>query len=88
MKNITDGQGLPWPKPAYLKRLASQEKTRVIVLRLLEEQLGVRKFGKMVSASSDQIVSVVSHIIIMSKGMHCKSAVIIFLPSYLLSVLS
>ena len=57
---IIEGQGLPWPKPAYLKRLASQEKTRVLVLRLLEEKLGVREPGDMELATGDQIIAVVS----------------------------
>ena len=60
VSKIVDGQGLPWPKPAYLKRLASQEKTRVLVLRLLEEKLGVREPGETVMATSDQIIAVVS----------------------------
>ena len=57
---MVDGQGLPWPKPAYLKRLAYQEKSRVQVLRLLEEKLGTREAGSMVMASSEQIIAVVS----------------------------
>lgn len=56
---IMEGQGLPWPKPAYLKRLAYQERSRVMVLRLLEEKLGIREAGEMVMATSDQIIAVV-----------------------------
>lgn len=60
VKKLLDGQGLPWPKPAYLKHLAGQEKTRVQVLRLLEEKLGIREADEMVLATSDQIIAVVS----------------------------
>lgn len=59
MSKITDGQGLPWPKPAYLKRLAYQERSRVVLLRLLEEKLGIRESGEMVMATSEQIIAVV-----------------------------
>lgn len=57
---IMDGQGLPWPKPAYLKRLAYQERSRVCVLRILEEKLGIREPSDTALASSDQIIAVVS----------------------------
>ncbi len=56
---IVEGQGLPWPKPSYLKRMASQEKTRVLMLRLIEEKLGVREPGNMELATGDQIIAVV-----------------------------
>ena len=57
-----EGQGLPWPKPAYLKRLAGQERSRVMVLRILEEKLGIREPGEMVMATSEQIIAVVSEV--------------------------
>ena len=57
---IADGQGLPWPKPAYLRRLAYQERSRVLVLRQLEERLGTRETGDTVMAKSEQIIAVVS----------------------------
>ena len=60
MSKVAEGQGLPWPKPAYLKRLAYQERSRVQVLRLLEEKLGTREAGDMVMAKSQQIIAVVS----------------------------
>ena len=56
---IVEGQGLPWPKPSYLKRISSQEKTRVLMLRLLEEKLGVREPGEMELATGEQIIAVV-----------------------------
>ena len=57
---IVEGQGLPWPKPAYLRRVANHEKTRILVLRQLEVKLGVREAGEMVMATGDQIIAVVS----------------------------
>ena len=56
---IIDGQGLPWPKPAHLKRLASYEKTRVMLLRQLEVKLGVRQPDEFVMATEPQIAHVV-----------------------------
>ena len=58
---ILDGQGISWPKPPGLKRLASQEKTRVMVLRLLEVKLGLRKPNSFSTATQPQIQPVVSH---------------------------
>ena len=60
---ITEGQGLPWPKPAHLKRLASYEKTRVMLLRQLEIKLGVRQPDEFVMATEPQIAHVVGIII-------------------------
>jgi hypothetical protein len=51
---------MPWPKPAYLKRLVYQERSRVTLLRLMEEKLGIREAGEMVMATSEQIIAVVS----------------------------
>ena len=56
---ITEGQGLPWPKPAHLKRLASYEKTRVMLLRQLEIKLRVRQPDEFVMATEPQIAHVV-----------------------------
>lgn len=56
---ITEGQGLPWPKPAHLKRLASYEKTRVMLLRQLEVKLKVRQPDEFVMATEPQIAHVV-----------------------------
>lgn len=39
---LLSGQGLPWLKSVGLKHLTSHEKTRVMLLRLLELKLGVR----------------------------------------------
>ena len=39
---ITEGQGLPWPMQAHLKRLAGYEKTRVMLLQHMEVRLKVR----------------------------------------------
>ena len=56
---VVSGQGLPWPKPAALKRLAMYEKTRVLILRHLEEKLGVRTSNDVVMATSAQVTPVV-----------------------------
>ena len=58
---VLDGQGISWPKPPGLKRLASQEKTRVMVLRLLEVKLGLRKPDSFSTTTQPQIQPVVSH---------------------------
>lgn len=60
MTKITEGQGLPWPKPAHLKRLASYEKTRVMLLRHLEVKLRVRQPDAFVMATEPQIAHIVS----------------------------
>ena len=56
---ILDGQGLPWPKPPSLKRLVSHEKTRVLILRLLEIKLGVRRQDEMTMFTNSRIMPVV-----------------------------
>ena len=56
---ITEGQGLPWPKPAHLKKIASYEKTRVMLLRQLEIKLRVRQPDELVMATEPQIAHVV-----------------------------
>ena len=60
VKRVVEGQGLPWPKPAGLKKLASHEKTRVMVLRQLEVELAVRNPDDLRMATSPQIAVVVS----------------------------
>ena len=57
---LLDGQGLPWPKPPYLKQVASQERARVLALRMLETRLGVRRPTDTVMATSTQMRPVVS----------------------------
>ncbi len=57
---ILDGQGLPWPKPPGLKRLATFEKTRVVVLRLLETKLGLRRSSELATSVDTEILLVVS----------------------------
>ena len=42
MSKLLSGQGLPWLKSVGLKYLAGHERTRIMLLRLLELKLGVR----------------------------------------------
>ncbi len=60
MTKISEGQGLPWPKPPALKKLASYEKTRVIVLRMLENKLGLRRSSELALSEEPRITAVVS----------------------------
>ena len=57
---VVAGQGIPWLRSAALKRLAGYEKTRVVILRHLEERVGVRTGSEVVMATSPQISHVVS----------------------------
>ena len=57
---MIDGQGLPLIKPPALRRMAGYEKTRVLVLRQLESQLGVRRPDELKLATGSQILTVVS----------------------------
>lgn len=59
---IGAGHGLPWPKPLSLKALASDERSRVALLRLLELRLGVRKQTNFLLSSNGEIVPIVSYI--------------------------
>ena len=59
VQKLIDGQGLPLIKPPALRRMAGYEKTRVMVLRRLETQVGVRRAGGMKMASHPQILPVV-----------------------------
>ena len=67
MQKLLDGQGLPLIKPQALRRMAGYEKTRVMLLRQLETQLGVRRPGELKMAIDSQILPVV-----------CRSDVLIF----------
>ncbi len=60
VSKVMGGSGIPWPKPASLKRLSAFEKTRVLILRHLEERLGIRTSNDVVLATSTQITPVVS----------------------------
>ena len=59
VQKLLDGQGLPLIKPPALRRMAGYEKTRVMVLRQLEAQLGVRRPNDLKMASDSQILPVV-----------------------------
>ena len=56
---LLDGQGLPLIKPPALRRMSGYEKTRVMVLRMLETVLGVRRPGELKMATDSQILPVV-----------------------------
>ncbi len=60
VSKVVGGSGISWPKPASLKRLSAYEKTRVLILRHLEERLGVRTSNDVVLATNAQITPVVS----------------------------
>ena len=60
VQKLLDGQGLPLIKPPALRRMAGYEKTRVMVLRQLETELGVRRPGDLKMATDSQILPVVS----------------------------
>ena len=60
VQKLLDGQGLPLIKPPALRRMAGYEKTRVMVLRQLEMELGVRRPGDLKMATDSQILPVVS----------------------------
>lgn len=60
VNKLVDGQGLPLIKPPALRRMASYEKTRVMILRQLEHELGVRRPGELKMATDSQILPVVS----------------------------
>jgi len=60
VNKLLSGQSLPWSKPIELKRLATHEKTRVMVLRLLEVKLGVRTPDVLVMSSGMYVVPKVS----------------------------
>ena len=60
VQKLLDGQGLPLIKPPALRRMASYEKTRVMVLRQLEMQLGIRRPSNLTLATDSQILPVVS----------------------------
>ena len=57
---IGSGQGLPWPKPQYFKKIVSEEKSRVALLRRLELRLGIREQTEMLLSVHDEIKPVVS----------------------------
>ena len=57
---IGAGHGLPWPKPVALKTIASDERSRVALIRLLELRLGVRKQTNLLLSANGEIVPVVS----------------------------
>ena len=59
VQKLLDGQGLPLIKPPALRRMAGYEKTRVMVLRQLETQLGLRRPGELTMATDSQILPVV-----------------------------
>lgn len=56
VQKLLDGQGLPLIKPLALRRMAGYEKTRVMVLRQLETQLGVRRADGLKMATDSQIL--------------------------------
>jgi hypothetical protein len=58
VQKLLDGQGLPLIKPPALRRMAGYEKTRVMVLRQLETELGVRRPGDLKMATDSQILPV------------------------------
>ena len=60
VSKVVGGSGISWPKPASLKRLSAFEKTRVFILRHLEERLGIRTSNDVVLSTSSQITPVVS----------------------------
>lgn len=59
VQKLLDGQGLPLIKPPALRRMAGYEKTRVMVLRQLETQLGLRRPNELKMATDSQILPVV-----------------------------
>ena len=59
VQKLLDGQGLPLIKSPSLRRMAGYEKTRVMVLRQLETDLGVRRPGELKMATDPQILPVV-----------------------------
>jgi len=71
---LLSGQGLPWLKSAGLKHLASHEKTRVMLLRLLEMKLGVRTPNMFVMSTELYVlpkVSVLSVAVFMADTLTC-----------------
>ena len=59
VQKLLDGQGLPLIKPPALRRMSGYEKTRVMVLRQLETELGVRRAGELKMATDSQILPTV-----------------------------
>lgn len=60
---IGNGQGLPWPKPQYFKKIVSEEKSRVALLRLLELRLCIREQTEMLLSVQQEIKPVVSGLV-------------------------
>ena len=56
------GQGLPWPKSVALKTIASEERSRVALLRLLELRLGIRQQNNLLLSANGEIVPIVSYL--------------------------
>ena len=57
---ISTGQGLPWPKPLVFKKIISEERSRVALLRQLELCLKLREQDEMVQSVREEIRPVVS----------------------------
>jgi hypothetical protein len=55
---IGAGHGLPWPKPLFLKAIATEERSRVALLRLLELRLGIRKQTNLLLSADREVVPV------------------------------
>ncbi|XP_011405011.1 PREDICTED: MAP kinase-activating death domain protein-like [Amphimedon queenslandica] len=53
------GQGLPWPKSVALKTIASEERSRVALLRLLELRLGIRQQNNLLLSANGEIVPII-----------------------------
>lgn len=82
---LLSGQGLPWLKSVGLKHLASHEKTRVMLLRLLELKLGVRTPNMFVMSTELYVlpkVSVSSMAVFMTDIFTCSCVCVLHLTTH------